>query len=129
MSTTTFPDSAAAVISVVDAAVAEPVRSRPPNPRPAAFVTVRRVGGVRRNLVVDEATLSVEAWAATEQAAHDLAQQARAAIHAAQGTVVAGYGTCYRSDEVGGPVWDPDPESEQARYSFSVSVAFRGSSV
>jgi hypothetical protein len=128
MSTTTFPDSVAAVISIVDAAVAEPVRSQVPNPRPAAFVLVRRVGGVRRNLVVDEATISVEAWAATEQAAHDLAQSARAAIHAAQGTVVSGAGTLYRSDEIGGPAWDPDDESDQARYSFSVSVAFRGTS-
>lgn len=101
-----------------------PVVSRVPTTRPAAFVRVMRVGGVRRNLVTDEATLTVEAWAASEQAAHDLAQLARAHIYA-----MPGDGDVYRVTEFSGPALLPDPLSDQPRYSLTVAVATVGAAV
>ena len=120
-----FVDAQAAAVSILDAALTQPVRTRVPNPRPAEFVRVERLGGTRRNVVTDEALISVEAWAATEQDAHDLAQLARGWLHAAQGSTVAGFGTVYRVDELGGPAHSPDPESGQERFTFSVQLALR----
>lgn len=128
-----FPDITAAVIDFVRAQLvaagsSAPVTMRVPNPRPGAFVTIQRVGGVRRNLVVDEATLTVEAWGSTEPAAHDLAQLARAAVHAAVGQVTSA-GTIYRTGEFAGPASLPDPDSDQPRYTFTVTVAARGTAI
>lgn len=121
----TFPDATAATIAVIDAVTAVPVRGKVPNPRPASFVTVRRTGGVKQNVVMDEATLAVECWAATDEAAHDLAQIARAALHAARGTVV-GSVTLGRVSEVSGPGLLPDPLSDHSRYTQTFAVAARG---
>lgn len=131
--TIVFPDVTAAMTTLLRSRLAAlgssvPVGTRVPNPRPAAFVLVRRVGGATRNLVVDEATLVVEAWAANESASHDLAQLARAVVHSALGTTTTA-GTIYRTDEFAGPASLPDPDSDQARHTFTVSVAARGVAV
>lgn len=99
-----------------------------PNPRPDRFVIVPRLGGQRRNVVVDDATIGVECWAATNGQAHDLAQLVRALIHAAQGTTVGGV-QVYRVQEFAGPARLPDPESHQARYVLTVSVSVRGTAI
>jgi hypothetical protein len=102
---------------------ATPVYSRVPNPRPATFVRVIRTGGPRRNLVVDDAQITVEAWAATDEAAHDLAQLCRAILLASPGDsdLIRDVG------EVGGPGLQPDPDSNTPRYVFTHLVALRGS--
>lgn len=125
MTTVAFPDATLTAITVIDAATAVPVRGNVPNPRPTSFVTVRRTGGPRQNLVMDEATLAVECWAATDQAAHDLAQVARTALHAAQGTRTGGV-TIGRVVEVSGPGLLPDPVSDHSRYTQTFTVATRG---
>lgn len=126
--TVTFPDSAALVISYLNANLTPPVGSRIPNPRPAAFVTVQRTGGPKRNLVTDSPQLTVESWAATDAAAHDLAQQARALLNDLGDSVKSISGVAvYRVDEVSGPADLPDPLSNQSRYTQSFSVALRGS--
>ena len=124
--TTTFRDATLAIVTILDAALAEPVGSRVPNPRPTAFVRVERTGGVRRSMVVDEATVTIEAWAASAEAAQDLAQSARSAVHEAVGAVLAGFGTVYAATELSGPGYSPDPDSGHDRYVFSISVALRG---
>lgn len=121
----TFPDTVALLIGHLDANLTEPVRHRIPNPRPATFVTLRRTGGPKRNLVTDQAQVTAESWADTDQAAHDLAQEVRALLNALPGTVVDGVAV-YRCDELSGPADLPDPLSDQARYSQSFSVALRG---
>ena len=114
-----FPDAVQLVCDHLRTQLAPtPVVSRVPTTRPASFVKVERVGGVRRNLVTDEPTLTVEAWAATEQAAQDLCQLARAHIYA-----MPGDGQVYRVTEIGGPVLLPDPLSDQPRYTFTVALA------
>jgi hypothetical protein len=111
------------------------VGTRIPNPRPVEFVRVIRTGGTRRNLVVDETQLTVECWAGSEQVAQDMAQLARAVIAAARGDVLDGV-PIYRVDDVtgpgalpSGPVYTPDPISQQPRFSFSMLVACRGAVV
>jgi hypothetical protein len=102
------------------------VGSRVPDPRPARFVRVDRVGGAKPNLVTDAATLVVEAWAADEPAAHTLAQVCRGLVHAMEGTTQSGV-PIYRVNEFAGPATLPDPTSDQARATQTLQVHLRGS--
>lgn len=120
-----FPDATAACCTWLAAYLLEPVGSKVPNPRPTAFVTINRTGGPKRNLVTDEPQITVESWAQTDEAAHDLAQAARAYLNAMVGEIVNG-APVYRVDELSGPANLPDPLSEQPRYSQSFTVAIRG---
>jgi hypothetical protein len=106
--------------------VVVPVHRAIPSPRPVAFVTVRLLGGGGRDSVLplDRVTVAVEAWAGNVAAAHDLAQNARAVVHAAQGVVHAGV-QVYRVEEGGGPVELPDPLSNQSRVTFTVELLVR----
>jgi len=122
-----FPDAVAAVIGYLSAELtarsnAAPVYSRVPTTRPATFVRVIRTGGPRRNLVVDDAQITVEAWATTDQAAHDLAQLCRGILLAAPGDAAL----VRDVQELGGPALQPDPDSETPRYVFSHVVSLRG---
>jgi metal-dependent amidase/aminoacylase/carboxypeptidase family protein len=126
-----FPDAVAAVVGALNDQLDDlgfsgvPVRSRVPNPRPARFVTVFRTGGPRVNVVTDSAQITVEAWAASDHDAHDLAQAARAILNSLEATVTGG-ATVYGVDEFSGPAYLPDPESAQPRYTWSASVNIRG---
>lgn len=96
-----------------------------PADRPDRFVLVPRVGGTRANLVVDNATIGIEAWASTDQQAHDLCQLVRGLVHALPGRVVDGV-TFYRTGEFAGPTNLPDPVSRQSRCIFTPTVSCRG---
>lgn len=125
-----FPDTATLVIDGILAGfeaelITIPVVSKVPTKRPDEFLTVRRLGGPRRDLVTDTAQLAVEAYALTETAAHDYLQIARALIAAMAGTVVNGY-QIYKVTEIAGPHEFPDPISESPRYAYSPLVATRG---
>lgn len=98
-----------------------------PNPRPPTFVTVRLIGGEGRNgsnVPLDRPQVAIEAWAQTPAQAHDLAQNARAVMHAARGVVHAGT-QVYRVEEMGAPVDLPDPLSHQPRVTFSLLLTVR----
>lgn len=120
-----FPDAAAAVTGRLADLLDVPTDVRVPNPRPEEFILVRRVGGTRRDIVTDEATITIEAWAQDEAAAHDLAQLARAYVHAMAGSA-EGDVRVYRVGEFAGPASLPDPDSAQSRYTLTVTVAVRG---
>lgn len=120
-----FPDSTEIVIAVLATALTEPVHAQVPTPRPEAFVIVDRTGGPRLNVVSDGATIAVESWGPDNPTAHDLAQRARQALHAAQATTVAGH-TIYRVVELSGPGRLPDPDSHQARWTQTFTVQVRG---
>lgn len=126
-----FPDAVAAVISALNTQLPAlgftgvPVRSKVPNPRPARFIAVYRTGGPRLNIVVDSAQITVEAWANSQSEAHDLAQAARAILNSLEGTSVGGT-LLYGINEFSGPADLPDPESGQARYTWTSSVNTRG---
>lgn len=124
-----MPDAVAVVTGYLRAALAVagepvPVVSRVPSPRPARFVRVERVGGMRQTVVSDRPRLDIHAWAETEAAAADLAELVRALVHAIPG--VRGGVPVYTVREVGGPQWLPDPESGCPRYAFAVEIHMRG---
>lgn len=130
----TFPDTVHALCGFVRTKLDEygpavPVGVLVPNPRPSTFVTLQRVGGIRRNLVVDEPSIAVEAWAASEAAAYDLAALVRGIVYSAAGQPVGDVGTIYSVNEVGGLTSLPDPTSAQHRYTFTVAVAVRGAAI
>jgi hypothetical protein len=96
-----------------------------PAHRPTRCVLVPRVGGARRGLVVDAATIGVECWGASETDAHDLAQLVRGLLAALPGRLLDGT-PVYRVEELGGPTNLPDPVSGQARYTLTAAVHVRG---
>jgi hypothetical protein len=120
-----FPDAERLVIDYLTPLVGVPVSLTVPNPRPAAFVTVQRVGGARLNLVADDPTLAIEAWAASPTAAKAVLGVARAHLLAMGRQAVDGV-PVYRVAELGGPAYLPDPDSDQPRYTLTVQVALRG---
>ena len=123
--TVVFVDAEAILCGYLEDRVGVPVQTEVPNPRPASFVRVIRTGGPRLNQVADNPQLTIEGWAATETAAHDLLQLARSHVHGLAGTV-QGDVAIYRVNEFAGPANFPDPETGQARYSFTVQIAMRG---
>jgi hypothetical protein len=123
-----FPDATFVVVSHLADALDVPVLSRVPTSRPAAFVVIRRVGGVRRNEVTDEPMLVVECWAASDEAAADLAAAARAHVDTMVGQVVENVAV-YDVTDVSGPQYLPDSESNQPRYSFTFTAAMRGATL
>lgn len=128
-----FPDAAGVAIDYLraeleardDGATVEP---RIPLPRPERFVTVRRSGGTKANIVQDGPLLIFEAWGDAEEDAQDLAQLCRALMQKTQGTVVDAVSIGHVT-EVGGVVSLPDPRSDQARYTFVLRVLMRGASL
>ena len=95
-----------------------------PPERPASFVSLVRNGGVKRSLVTESATVTLDAWAQAPGAAHDLAQEARAAVHNLPGQTI-GHMTVYRVQEFGGPANLPDPLTDQPRYTLTLSIDVR----
>lgn len=125
-----FPDASLVLVGHLRAELAArgvtaPIGTRVPNPRPATFVTVERTGGPRRDVVTDEPQLTVDCWAPTEKAAHDLAQLCRGLTHSMRGRSVAGVAV-YRVTEFAGPQLLPDPDSEHPRYTQTLQIAMRG---
>lgn len=120
-----FPDIEALLTRYLPELVGVPVVTKVPNPRPAAFVRVTRVGGARRDRVTDQPLVVVEAWAATEPAASTLGARAQAYVYALEQTSVDGdYVRAVR--EAGGLQFFPDPISETPRYQFTAQLDTRG---
>lgn len=99
-----------------------PASTRVPNPRPAEFLVVRRIGGSARDLTTDVPVIQVEGWANTESRASLISQVARQVIWWVQD--INGL-SIWLDEEVVGPVSYPDG-STQARYTGSYAIAVRG---
>lgn len=121
----TFADVQLVVVGYLRPLLAPvPVGVRVPNPRPAAFVTTRRVGGPR-STVLETARLDLFAWAATDEAGHDLVQDVRRHLSAAPG--IRAVAAVRDIDEFAGPIPAPD-ESGQPRWMVTYEFTLRGSS-
>jgi hypothetical protein len=120
-----FPDVERVLVQGLTGKVAATVRADVPNPRVLPFVLVRRTGGVAVSEVIDNALVTVEAWAVKRTDAAALAQATRTQIHALQGVTVDGT-LVGRVRDVGGPGRLPDPDTDDERYTFLISVALRG---
>lgn len=132
-----FPDAVAAVAELLrtaipgthTAAVIPKDRKTPENlGGRTEFVTLTRTGGVSSDKVVDNTQITVDSYAGTGAAAHDLAQLVRAHLHAAEGTTVSGT-QIYGVSEFGGPSWIPDSLSGHPRYRQTFQVGVRGTAI
>lgn len=129
-----FPDAVKLFIGIVGAgftASSEPdvvVDNVVPDRRPLEFMVVRRQGGTRRNLIVDQAQLRFEQYAQTAERAAALALLARAYVQAARGQVRDGFTIC-RIEEFAGPQDLPDPITQLPRYIFTELAHLRGVAV
>lgn len=122
-----YPDVVSTVRAYLQAALgATPVRTREPNPFTAPLVTVRRVGGPDA-IVVDRPRVDIQVWHTDEGAATDLANFARAHMHAMPG--VHDGVTVYSVTTFSGPalIWDED--RDLPRYLMTFEVAVRGTAL
>ncbi len=122
---TTFPDITALLVSHLGSVVTpKPVSSDIPDPRPAEWLQVRRVGGTKRPPVRDQPRVDLIAWAATELAAFTLIDQVRVAVNALHGTTLGGI-QVYRVEETMGPRSGNDPLSGSATCWMTVAILIR----
>lgn len=117
-----WPDVTALVVDHLDAGLVVPVATRVPDPRPAAWVRVQRVGGVAAG-PVDNARIVVESWAALEADAAALAAAVRDLMRRMPGNV-PGYRVA-RVTESGGPALIADPLTGTPRYWATFEVVVR----
>lgn len=123
-----FPDPEAAVVKFLNAELAAATltaraSTRVPNPRPASFVTVNRVGGSLRSVAHEDSMVTVECWANSSVDASTLARRVAASLvaldedgcHVPQGS--AGW--------VGRPAYLEDPVAQVPRYVMTVVVRAR----
>lgn len=120
-----FPDAVLVTIQYLRSVLPDVTAvSRVPNPRPPEFVRIERLGGIRRNLILDRPRIDVECWSGSEEDAEALCSKVRAYVLAMAGK--RGDTTVYDVAEVSGPMWLPDSVSGQPRYSFAVEFSARG---
>jgi hypothetical protein len=122
-----FPSAEAVAVGYVQdrltaRGIVATVATKVPAVRPELMVKPRRIGGPRANLVTDAPMMVFDCWAPTEIAAEDLARVVRAEVLAMPGQS----DVCSHVDEVGGPVNQPDPDSNSPRYVFTVILHLRG---
>lgn len=128
-----FPDVTALVVAglrsgFAAAGVDVPVGARVPGGRAVGagpLVTVRRNGGVVRDYVMADAVVELEAWDDEPEDAQDLMQSALSIARGFAGGAVDGQAV-YRVDEDAGATYTPDEESDQPRYTATVSVTVKG---
>lgn len=98
------------------------VGSRIPCPRPVEFVVLRRVGGPRRNPLVDDARLDVQVWAMTDERAMEIASLARYQL----GLMPQHVPAVRQFGEDAGPNLIPDAPSDVPRVLLTVVLSVRG---
>lgn len=119
-----FPDATQAAIGYLRSALearsdSAVVGDRQPNvPR---WVAIHRVGGGRRQVVIDDSTLVVRCGAPTAEEATDLAQLSRAILDTMPGNVA---NVILISDSNFSD--DEDPVSDRPFSPFSITVSMRG---
>lgn len=108
----------------------ESVGTRIPQDWPDEFVRVIATGGIERDLVTDQPSLTVEYFAVKEGRAERGAAYALGVLQAAGRAGVMGGVTCYGVTAFGLPVNLPHPQvPDRYRYQFTVSVDLRKSTV
>ena len=117
-----LPNIDAMLLDFFGSRLSVPVHMKVPQDRPASFVRVWRTGGGALNRAVDQPLVTVQGWAQSDLAAHDLAAECRdLLLNEASGMPLV------RSVEVvSGPYLDPDPDSRQPRYTVTARLTVRG---
>lgn len=110
----------AAMVTLLGGLGLGPASTKVPNPRPAAFWRVQRTGGAKRNMVQERAVVLVEAYSTGTLPAWQMAAAGWAALDGREILVVDGVELEER--ELSLPVNYPDPVTQQARYTFTLST-------
>jgi hypothetical protein len=114
-----FRDAEAEVITHLEAALpGTVVCGRVPNPRPAQFIRIERLGGGRETRVTEATRIAVEGWAEDDTTAAALLNVARQHLFDVEGVL-------FGVDEYGGPVRLPDPTTNMSRYTASFTIRMR----
>ncbi|MDT0270582.1 hypothetical protein RM844_30345 [Streptomyces sp. DSM 44915] len=98
------------------------VGTRVPRPRLPEMVLLRRVGGPRRNALIEDARIDVQVWAASDERAMEIARHARYELAR----------ICEREPRVrqfaeeSGPQMIPDAPSDVPRVLMTVVLSVRG---
>lgn len=121
MATIDFPDAEAMVGTFLRSRLSVPVSTKVPSTRPKRFVRAWRTGGSALNRVVDQPQITVTCTAATSVTASDDARAARFALFN-ESTAMP---LVRRVDDVSGVYYDPDPDTNEDRYSFTVRLTVR----
>lgn len=116
-----FPDVEVMVRQFLLARLSVPVATKVPSSRPASFVRVWRSGGAAINRVLDQPVMTVQAWASDDGEAAELARVCREALLSDYTSMPLVRGV----EEVGGPYFDPDPDTGIDRYTFNMSLQVR----
>lgn len=116
-----FEDVEAMLVPFLASHCGVPVSTLVPKDRPAEFVRVWRTGGTAVNQALERAQVTVEAWGRNTIRAAEIAQKARSALlnDLLELPLVRG------GNELGGPRYDPDPDTGSARYSFTTQLSVR----
>ena len=116
-----FPDVDAMLVSFLTPRVTVHVHVTVPAQRPASFIRAWRNGGSASNRILDNATVTVDAWAESSVEAATLAEDVRGLFHHSYTAMPLVRGV----EEISGPYSIPDPESGSPRYRFSVRLRVR----
>lgn len=117
-----FSDAESMIGAFLRGKLVPPVSTKIPNPRPVRFIRAWRTGGVALNRVLEQAQITVTCTAASSVQASDDARAARSALLNDYTSMPLVRGV----EEVSGPYFDPDPDTNEDRYSFTVRVTIRG---
>ncbi|MFI9465756.1 hypothetical protein [Streptomyces xiamenensis] len=93
-----------------------------PRPRLPEMVLLRRIGGPRRNGLVDDARIDVQVWADSDHRAEEIASAAR--YHLAR--ICEARREIRQFDEEIGPTLIPDAPSDVPRVLMTVVLSVRG---
>lgn len=121
MATIDFPDAESMVRIFLDSRLSVPVSTKVPSLRPKRFVRVWRTGGSALNRIVDQPQMTVTCTAATSVTASDDARAARYALL----NESSGMPLVRHVEDVSGVYYDPDPDTNEDRYSFTVRLTVR----
>ena len=114
-------DAEAMAIEFLATRLDVPVSTKVRNPRPSEFVRVVRTGGTAGNRILDFPRLTVTAEADTSIRAAELAQMARTALLNDYTAMPLVRG----ASESGGLYYNPDPDTNRDRYTFTVTLNVR----
>jgi|GEM_PF-2299873 len=123
MGAVTFPDVETMCVAFAQTRTTADVATKIANPRPVRYARVWRTGGGAVNRVLERAQITVTCGSAVDD--EDASAIARELRHA----FLNGYASMplvRGVDEVVGPYFDPDPDTGEDRYTFTLQLLVRG---
>lgn len=119
-------DIEASLISLLGAGMPSvPWSGRVPKDRPPEFGRLARIGGTRRQIVLDQPMVGAWLWAGSDVRATELALEAEGRIFAAEGTILPGGIQLYEVRGISGVRITEDVDSKTPMAVFTVQLTWR----